>query len=208
MTNNQDKNIDKDKVINKKRKTKKIAILGGIIVVVGIASTMMYGNINKVQNEFVSVSGTVSNLKSNMIDRNKLILSVKDEIKKYDAANILLEQIELENNNLNKLSKPGSENYYPQNTQEINENFEVLKGVEKSVDKLIEVYNSNEDMKKNKLLADAFEEVMSYDSTIEYIVESYNIEYKDKFNECINKLPINMMKKIYNIQEMDTLNLK
>lgn len=165
----------------------KFKIAGVAIIVVGLGLTMGYGQINKTDNAYMELDGQVGAIQTQMKYRNELIDSLKGDAQKYDLAKKALELVEKEAKQLKNLDD------FSENVEVLNEKVITLENVNKSVDKLIEAYDNDSNMKKDEELTKKINELIEVDYSIDDDIKRFNTTYRDKFNESIKKFPANVV---------------
>ncbi|MGL5718347.1 MAG: hypothetical protein ACRCXT_13960 [Paraclostridium sp.] len=196
---NVNKTIESDIKDNKK---KKIRIALGIILALGVFVNIMFGNVNKAQNNFVGITSSVYFIEEQMKLRNELLLQIKDDLYKYNEIKGAFDEVEKENKKLKKVMS------FAQNTHEVNETTKKLLDVEKSVDKVLDIYTNSEEIKKDKKLVEKIDEIIASGYQIENAIKYFNKEDVDLFNKSIDKQPIKLIQSKYDIEKINKIEVK
>lgn len=77
----------------------------------------------------------------------------------------------------------------------INGNIKILDKFNKELDKMIYIYDNNENMKNDLVLTTSMEEVKCLNQFVDSLMEEYNKIYSVDFNKSIKKIPVNMVVK-------------
>lgn len=170
-------------MINMKNK-KILAIIGVVVVGVGLGINMMYSKINEAQNDFVEIESTPYNIERAIINDKKVLLTLQDKMMKLNENKEKSIQIDkmisdLENMNLKDESKR-------------KENIEHLDMINEEIDTILSMYNESDAMKKDVEISNNIIELESLDSFIDDLMENHNI-YLTKFNNIVGKFPVSMV---------------
>lgn len=166
---------------------KSILITGAVVILLGLGATMGYEKINDAGNSFVMLEGKANFIKQQMIDRNELIESLKKDIQKYNEGNKSLDLVSKEADKLKTMDE------FSVNVDDINNKLVVFGNVNESVDMLIDAYDNNSDMKKDKNLSEKMNEVLEFDYRVDDLIKSFNIVERTEFNNYIDKFPVNII---------------
>lgn len=172
--------------INIKDKKVIASIVGGIAGI-AIISNLIYSPINKAENKHVSVTSTIRSIKSNIKDNASTILGVNNNMKKINSDKEISTDIEKMINQVGSLNDLDN--------SKINGNIKILDKFNKELDKMIYIYDNNENMKNDLVLTTSMEEVKCLNQFVDSLMEEYNKIYSVDFNKSIKKIPVNMVVK-------------
>ncbi|WP_373599016.1 hypothetical protein [Paraclostridium bifermentans] len=179
---------------------KKIAlgiITGVMTISIGIFGVVQYGKINILQNTEVTISSGVYNLKNEMKEINDILIENKGDIEKYNGTKSVVNDI-LENGEkiilLDNKDLKGNETLHPENCKDINKQTEIISKFNESVDKLIDIYNKNDEMKSDKNIYEDMETIIATNNSNDDYIDGLNDVDIKLFNEGIEKFPANMVK--------------
>lgn len=179
---------------------KKIAlgIIAGVMTVsIWIFGAVQYGKINTLQNTEVTISSGVYNLKNQMKEIKDILIENKGDIEKYNGTKPVVTDI-LENGEkiilLDNKNLKGNETLHPENCKDINKQTEIISKFNDSVDKLIDIYNKNDEMKSDKNIYEDMETIMAINNNNDDYIDGLNGVDIKLFNEGIEKFPANIVK--------------
>ncbi len=158
-----------------------LIILGGIF--------LGYEKITNLENKYVNLSSREKHIKDCIIERNKLILKSKEDILKYEDTKDSVKKISDDSKKLQSLDM------FSKDANEINKKIDIYENANKNVEKLMNIYNNNLDMKKDKNISEIIESIIEKDLYIDDIIEVFNTVEKEDFNKAIESFPINIIAK-------------
>ncbi|MGL6105253.1 hypothetical protein [Romboutsia sp.] len=170
--------------INLKEKKVRLAI-AGIVVATVIVINVLYSKVNTAQNDYSSIESVQYNIKNNILDSKTELLSLQNNMMKLNedkAKTIKIDAIiaDLELNNYKDESK-------------LNANLAQLDLLNEEIDKMIDIYNNDENMKKNMNISNEIMNIEGLDNLVHGIMEEHNEIYTKSFNKGIKKFPVNIV---------------
>ncbi|MGL5754956.1 MAG: LemA family protein [Paraclostridium sp.] len=163
-----------------------IASIVGLIGI-GIIGTLLYGPINKADNEYVSVSSVIYNIKDNTIMDKEALLRVQDKENTIQVDKII--------------EKMEKEDYTDES--KLNDYVKQIDMLNVEIDNMIDIYNKDEDMKKDVGITQAMMDIEGLNNLIDSLMDEYNTVFAPSFNMQIKKFPVNIVAKSKGWFEVD-----
>lgn len=169
--------------IDKKNK-KILAIVGAVVVGVGLGISLLYSQINTAENEYIGIDSVIYNLQYNIKERKQVLLELQDKMLKLNDDKEKTIQIDsliadLELINLRDESKR-------------KEQIAHIDSVNEEIDNILHMYNTNENMKKDIGISNNIAELEVLNNYIDTEMEEYNKNIV-KFNKTIKKFPVTLI---------------
>lgn len=166
---------------------KVVASIVGIITGIVIISNLIYLPINGAENKHVDVASTIINLKSSIKNNKEILLEANNNMKKINSDKEISTDIEAIINQVGSLNDLDN--------SKINDNIKILDTFNKELDKMVSIYDNDDNMKKDLVLTNNMEEVKAVNKFIDILMKDYNSIYSVEFNNSIKKIPVNIVAK-------------
>lgn len=167
-------------------KQKKIII--GAMIVIGLVGVFISSQENNVRNAHTRVMSAPLSIQNNIMEQKALLSEVVASIKKSgleEAKFIQLEEI---------VKQIESIDY--RDDEKINKNIEQIDKFNKELDKIIDIYNNDENLKKDIILLSKMEELAGLNNLIDGTMDTFNKEEVKEYNESIKKFPSSIIAKV------------
>ncbi len=172
--------------IDKKRK--KILIVGAIIA---ILIFIISGLENSGRNHVSSVWSVGIQTVELINQKSELYENIRSEMENYPEAKETLAQVDKELEKANDMPK-----FKEFNAKDFNLTIDKYKGIDKAMDKLVELYDSSSKMNENGRLKNAIDEYTTNDTYMENTEKDFNKLYIVKYNKYVKNFPTNIIAKV------------
>lgn len=186
------------KIDIKNKKT--LGIIVGTVVGAVVLINVLYTPINVAQNDFVEIECTPYNIERAIMDNKNVLLNLQDKMMKLNENKEKSIQIDKMISDLDHL------NLKDENKRK--ENLEHLDLLNEEIDKMIEMYNENENMKKDVEISNNIVELESLNAFVDEMMENHNM-YVTKFKKVVAKFPVSLVAekkgwtKVYNFSSVE-----
>lgn len=174
--------------IETNKKNKKI--IGIVTIIAGLligGAIVGHGIINDAENEYVNVSSQIDYINTLAKERLNILKDLEDNMKGYKSVKLLLEECIKNSNKISKKTDITSE--------DMNKSIDTLSDLNISVDKLLDEYDKNSELKEDELLSKKMDGLLELDYLIDDQVKVFNTNSRKDFNESIIKFPANIILK-------------
>ncbi|MGL5316037.1 MAG: hypothetical protein ACRC92_22465, partial [Peptostreptococcaceae bacterium] len=147
------------------------------------------------KNDYVSIQYVIYNIKNNILEMKEELLSLQQDMIKLNgdkAKTIKIDEI-----------ITAIEGIDYRDERKLNANIAQLDILNEEIDKMIDIYNNDENMKNDIIMSNAIMDIEALDSLIDDIMERHNDEYTESFNNVIKKFPANVVAKVKDWTEID-----